>query len=168
MINFAKFEIIGRIGEIDARPKVTLLSVCANYRRKGDDDEWQEDSQSIRPASFRLSPVLGRSSAENICEADLSIEQCADRQQRALRHAVAVARILYMLDHRFLPNAEDLANLPVGFPARDQRYTFSLPLSQARAFAWSLGLLGQSARSFECEAADQLDERELSLIEHVV
>ena len=26
MINFAKFEIIGRIGEIDARPKVTLLS----------------------------------------------------------------------------------------------------------------------------------------------
>ena len=24
MINFAKFEIIGRIGEIDARPKVTL------------------------------------------------------------------------------------------------------------------------------------------------
>ena len=43
MINFAKFEIIGRIGEIDARPKVTLLSVCANCRRKGDDDEWQED-----------------------------------------------------------------------------------------------------------------------------
>ena len=52
MINFAKFEIIGRIGEIDARPKVTLLSVCANYRRKGDDDEWQEDSHWNRVSVF--------------------------------------------------------------------------------------------------------------------
>ena len=51
MINFAKFEIIGRIGEIDARPKVTLLSVCANYRRKGDDNEWQEDSHWNRVSS---------------------------------------------------------------------------------------------------------------------
>src|SRR3546814_12363135 len=52
MINFAKFEIIGRIGEIDARPKVTLLSVCANYRRKGDDNEWQEDSHWNRVSVF--------------------------------------------------------------------------------------------------------------------
>jgi len=47
-----QFEIIGRIGEIDARPKVTLLSVCANYRRKGDDDEWQEDSHWNRVSVF--------------------------------------------------------------------------------------------------------------------
>ena len=52
MINFAKFEIIGRIGEIDTRPKVTLLSVCANYRRKGDDNEWQEDSHWNRVSVF--------------------------------------------------------------------------------------------------------------------
>lgn len=52
MINFAKFEIIGRIGEIDARPKVTLLSICAIYRRKGDDDEWQEDSHWNRVSVF--------------------------------------------------------------------------------------------------------------------
>ncbi|WCT75772.1 single-stranded DNA-binding protein (plasmid) [Sphingomonas naphthae] len=52
MINFAKFEIIGRIGEIDARPKVTLLSVCANYRRKGDDAEWTDDSYWNRVSVF--------------------------------------------------------------------------------------------------------------------
>jgi len=52
MINFAKFEIIGRIGEIDARMKVTLLSVCANYRRKGDDNEWLEDSHWNRVSVF--------------------------------------------------------------------------------------------------------------------
>ena len=65
MINFAKFEIIGRIGEIDARPKVTLLSVCANYRRKGDDDEWQEDSHwnrvSVFSASASISPTEPKS-----------------------------------------------------------------------------------------------------------
>lgn len=52
MINFAKFEIIGRIGEIDARMKVTLLSVCANYCRKGDDNEWLEDSHWNRVSVF--------------------------------------------------------------------------------------------------------------------
>jgi hypothetical protein len=35
MINFAKFEIIGRIGEIDARPKVTLLSVLRELPPQG-------------------------------------------------------------------------------------------------------------------------------------
>lgn len=52
MLNFAKFEIIGRIGEIDARPKVTLLSVCANYRRKDDANEWQDDSHWNRVTVF--------------------------------------------------------------------------------------------------------------------
>src|SRR3546814_11093924 len=44
MINFAKFEIIGRIGEIDAKPKVTNISVCAHYRRRAEGDQWIEDS----------------------------------------------------------------------------------------------------------------------------
>src|SRR3546814_10387380 len=44
MINFAKFEIIGRVGEIDAKTKVTNISVCANYRRRAEGDQWIEDS----------------------------------------------------------------------------------------------------------------------------
>ena len=70
MINFAKFEIIGRIGEIDARPKVTLLSVCANYRRKGDDNEWQEHSHwnrvslQRRPAEAYRRPGSSRGSRD--------------------------------------------------------------------------------------------------------
>ncbi|SEJ80276.1 Single-strand binding protein family protein [Sphingobium sp. AP50] len=52
MINFAKFEIIGRVGDIDAKTKVTNVSVCANYRRRGDGDEWLEDSYWNRVVVF--------------------------------------------------------------------------------------------------------------------
>lgn len=52
MINFAKFEIIGRIGEIDAKHKVTNISVCANYRRRGEGDQWIEDSYWNRVVIF--------------------------------------------------------------------------------------------------------------------
>jgi len=52
MINYAKFEIIGRIGEIDAKPKVTNISVCANYRRRGEGDQWIEDSYWNRVVIF--------------------------------------------------------------------------------------------------------------------
>jgi single-strand DNA-binding protein len=52
MINFAKFELIGRIGEIDAKPKVTNVSICANYRRRGEGDQWIEDSYWNRVVIF--------------------------------------------------------------------------------------------------------------------
>lgn len=52
MINFAKFEIIGRIGEIDTKPKITNISVCANYRRRGEGDQWIEDSYWNRVVIF--------------------------------------------------------------------------------------------------------------------
>lgn len=52
MINFAKFEIIGRIGEIDAKQKVTNVSVCANYRRRGEGDQWIEESYWNRVVIF--------------------------------------------------------------------------------------------------------------------
>ncbi|SCW94822.1 Single-strand binding protein family protein [Sphingobium faniae] len=52
MINFDKFEIIGRIGEIDAKPKVTSISVCANYRRRAEGDQWIEDSYWNRVVIF--------------------------------------------------------------------------------------------------------------------
>ena len=40
--NIAEFRIIGRIGKINAREKVTYVSVAANYNRR-DGDEWKTD-----------------------------------------------------------------------------------------------------------------------------
>ena len=41
--NIAEFRIIGRIGKINARDKVTFVSVAANYNRR-DGDEWKTDT----------------------------------------------------------------------------------------------------------------------------
>jgi single-strand DNA-binding protein len=43
MQNIAEFQIIGRIGKIDAKDNVTYMSVAANYRRKVD-EEWEDDT----------------------------------------------------------------------------------------------------------------------------
>lgn len=43
MQNIAEFQIIGRIGKIDTKDKVTYMSVAANYRRK-DGEEWVDDT----------------------------------------------------------------------------------------------------------------------------
>jgi single-strand DNA-binding protein len=42
MQNIAEFQIIGRIGEINIKEKVSYVSVCANYRRK-DGNDWVDD-----------------------------------------------------------------------------------------------------------------------------
>ncbi len=42
MQNIAEFRIIGRIGKIEAKEKVTYLSVASNYNRK-DGDDWKSD-----------------------------------------------------------------------------------------------------------------------------
>lgn len=41
--NIAEFRIIGRIGKINAREKVTYVSVAANYNRR-DGNEWKTDT----------------------------------------------------------------------------------------------------------------------------
>jgi len=41
--NIAEFRIIGRIGKITAREKVTYVSVAANYNRR-DGDDWKTDT----------------------------------------------------------------------------------------------------------------------------
>ena len=41
--NIAEFRIIGRIGKITAREKVTYVSVAANYNRR-EGDEWKTDT----------------------------------------------------------------------------------------------------------------------------
>ena len=41
--NIAEFRIIGRIGKITARERVTYVSVAANYNRR-DGDDWKTDT----------------------------------------------------------------------------------------------------------------------------
>ena len=43
MQNIAEFRIIGRIGKVEVKEKVTYLSVASNYNRK-DGDEWKTDA----------------------------------------------------------------------------------------------------------------------------
>src|SRR3546814_11392839 len=43
MQNIAEFRIIGRIGKIEVKEKVTYLSVASNYNRK-DGDDWKTDA----------------------------------------------------------------------------------------------------------------------------
>ena len=43
MQNIAEFRIIGRIGKVEVKEKVTYLSVASNYNHK-DGDEWKTDT----------------------------------------------------------------------------------------------------------------------------
>lgn len=43
MQNIAEFRIIGRIGKVEVKEKVTYLSVASNYNRK-DGDDWKTDA----------------------------------------------------------------------------------------------------------------------------
>lgn len=43
MQNIAEFRIIGRIGKVEVKEKVTYLSVASNYNRK-DGDDWMTDA----------------------------------------------------------------------------------------------------------------------------
>ncbi len=51
MKNIAEFRIIGNVGSIETRDKVTFLSVAANYGRKVN-DEWQDDTHWNRITLF--------------------------------------------------------------------------------------------------------------------
>lgn len=53
MRNLAKFEIIGRIGKIDAHGNVTHLKIAANYPRKDEaTGEWSDDTYWNRVTVF--------------------------------------------------------------------------------------------------------------------
>lgn len=52
MRTFAKFEIIGRVGTVDARGNVTHVSIAANYRRKDEADGWVDEAWWNRVTIF--------------------------------------------------------------------------------------------------------------------
>ncbi len=51
MQNIAEFQIIGRIGKIDAAKDVTHISVASNYNRR-DGNEWKSDPHWNRVTLF--------------------------------------------------------------------------------------------------------------------
>ena len=51
MQNIAEFQIIGRIGKIDAAKDVTHISVAADYNRR-DGDDWKSDPHWNRVTVF--------------------------------------------------------------------------------------------------------------------
>ena len=51
MRNIAEFRIIGNVGSIETRDKVTFLSVAANYGRKVS-GEWEDDTHWNRITLF--------------------------------------------------------------------------------------------------------------------
>ncbi|WP_093088114.1 single-stranded DNA-binding protein [Sphingobium sp. AP50] len=49
--NIAEFRIIGQVGGVDAKDKVTYVNVASNYNRQVD-GEWQEDTHWNRVTCF--------------------------------------------------------------------------------------------------------------------
>lgn len=49
--NIAEFRIIGQVGGVDAKDKVTYINVASNYNRQVE-GEWQEDTHWNRVTCF--------------------------------------------------------------------------------------------------------------------
>lgn len=69
MKNLAEFTIIGRIGKINAGDAVTRLSIASNYRRKGKDGEWGDDTHWNQVVVF--SESTRNYIAEHVAQGDL-------------------------------------------------------------------------------------------------
>ena len=51
MQNIAEFRILGRVGKVDAKEKVTHIDIASNYPRK-DGDSWKDDTHWNRVTFF--------------------------------------------------------------------------------------------------------------------
>ena len=52
MQNIAEFRIIGRVGKVDVKEKVSFIEIAANYNRKDNDGNWQTDTHWNRVTCF--------------------------------------------------------------------------------------------------------------------
>src|SRR4029079_15048783 len=101
------------------------------------------------------------SAAEEIAEAERSVEQCPDRQQCPLVHPVAFAGLLDMARHGLLADAENARDFPISLAARDPQHAVSLPIGQLRRFLVALAAAGpQPAASPERETPGKLADRQ--------
>lgn len=73
--NIAEFRIIGRIGKIDQKDKVTHVDLAANYNRK-DGDEWTSETYWNRVTGFsRTAERIGRASVGDLVHAPGRVRQ---------------------------------------------------------------------------------------------
>lgn len=52
MTGLSKFIFVGRVAKITPLDRVTKVRAIANYARKGDDGDWQDDPHGITLAVF--------------------------------------------------------------------------------------------------------------------
>ena len=78
MKNIAEFTIIGRIGKIDPLSGATRLSIASNYRRKGEDGQYGDDTHWNSVVVF--SEPTRRYIDEHVAKGDLVMARGRVRQ----------------------------------------------------------------------------------------
>ena len=78
MKNVAEFTIIGRIGKISAGEAITRLSIASNYRRKGKDGAWADDTHWNQVVVF--AEGARKYIAEHVAQGDLVMARGRVRQ----------------------------------------------------------------------------------------
>ena len=75
-----------------------------------------EPRRTTRPDSI----AGGSLPPKDVEEADRSVEEGMDGEQRPSAHAIAFAGVLQMLDHRLVADLQNARDLPVGLAAGGQ------------------------------------------------
>ena len=88
MQNIAEFQIIGRIGKIDAAKDVTHISVAANYNRR-DGDEWKTDPHWNRVTLFsKLRDRLAKAEKGDLVRITGRVRQTSYETEGTTRYGV--------------------------------------------------------------------------------
>ena len=88
MQNIAEFQIIGRIGKIDAAKDVTHISVAANYTRR-DGDEWKTDTHWNRVTLFgKVRDRLAKADTGDLVRVTGRVRQSSYEAEGATRYGV--------------------------------------------------------------------------------
>lgn len=88
MQNIAEFQIIGRIGKIDAAREVTHLSIAANYNRR-DGDEWKTDPHWNRVTLFgKIRERLTKAATGDLVRITGRVRQTSYETDGATRYGV--------------------------------------------------------------------------------
>ena len=88
MQNIAEFQIIGRIGKIDAAKDVTHISVAANYARR-DGDEWKTDTHWNRVTLFgKVRDRLAKADTGDLVRVTGRVRQSSYEAEGATRYGV--------------------------------------------------------------------------------
>jgi single-strand DNA-binding protein len=86
--NIAEFQIIGRIGKIDASKDVTHISVAANYNRR-DGDEWKSDPHWNRVTLFgKLRDRLAKADKGDLVRITGRVRQSSYEAEGTTRYSV--------------------------------------------------------------------------------